>query len=91
MSCIKDYMEEKDVIIEAYMKKVEELEEKISQASLPPEDEQYRAIKKTNKGLMDKLIYEDGIIVFTAYDDLPIDKKYYRKYRKYSIEGVYAE
>jgi hypothetical protein len=90
-ACIKDYMEEKDVIIETYMKKVEELEEKISQASLPPEDEQYRAIKKVNKELMNKLIYEDGIIVFKAYDDLPIDKKYYRKFRKQSIEGVYAE
>lgn len=70
------------------MKKVEELEEKVSQADLPPEDEQYRAIKKTNKELIDKLIYEDGIIVFPAYDDLPIDKRYYRKFHKQSIEGV---
>ncbi|MGW9103376.1 hypothetical protein ACWGPZ_26985 [Priestia megaterium] len=90
-TCIKGYMKEKDVILETYLKKVEELEEKVSQADLPPEDEQYRAIQKMNKELMEKLVYEDGIIVFSAYDDLPIDKKYYRKFRRQTFEGVYDE
>jgi hypothetical protein len=31
-TCIKDYMEEKDVIIKPYLKKVEELEVKVGQA-----------------------------------------------------------
>ncbi|KKI90688.1 hypothetical protein WQ54_19405 [Bacillus sp. SA1-12] len=54
---IKDYMEEKEVIIETYIKIVEELEEKVSQADLPPENDKYRDIKKTNKEIIDKLIY----------------------------------
>ncbi|MEH7489239.1 hypothetical protein [Priestia megaterium] len=88
-TCIKDYMKEKDVIIETYMKQVQELEKKIEQTNLLPKDEQYRAIKNSHKEIMDKLIYEDGIIVFQAYGDLPIDKKYYQKFRKQSIERVY--
>jgi hypothetical protein len=40
---------------------------------------------------MDKLIYEDGIIFIPAYDDLPIDKKYYKKFGSLLLDGVYDE
>ncbi|WP_176345216.1 hypothetical protein [Priestia aryabhattai] len=90
-TCIKDYMEEKRVFIETYLKKVQELEEKVRQAGFPSENEQYRTIKQSNKELIDKIIYDDGIIVFPAYNDLPIEKKYYQKFRRQSIEGVYHE
>lgn len=90
-ACIKDYMEEKGVVIENYLKKVQELEEKVRQAGLPSEDEHYRAVKRSNKELMDKLIHEEGIIIFPAYDDLPIEKKYYQKFYEQLIEEDYYE
>ena len=91
VACIKDYMEEKGVVIEIYLKKIHELEEKVRQAGLPLEDEHYRAIKRSNKELMDRLVHEEGIIIFLAYEDLPIEKKYYQKFYRQLIEEVYYE
>jgi hypothetical protein len=79
-NCIRDYMEEKAVFIDSYLKKVEEIEEMVKAAHLPPDNKQYIDIRKMNKELMDKLMYEDGIIVFSTYDELPIDKKYFKKF-----------
>ncbi|WP_156177941.1 hypothetical protein [Bacillus sp. SA1-12] len=52
----------------------------VKAAHLQSENKQYRAIRKMNKELMDKLMYEDGIIVFSTYDERPIDKKYFKKF-----------